>query len=1140
MSSNSNSKSKRSFKSISSNPSSSSNNISADDKSKKKKTAQKTLGMAWGPNSRSGFSNSPFSDFGSYMVVKNQKLHEQFDAAASSSTHCGTRSGKSIFCGVSIFVDGYTIPSSQELRGYMLKYGGRFENYFSRHRVTHIICSNLPDSKIKNLRAFSGGLPVVKPTWVLDSVAADKLLSWVPYQLDQLAAENDNQPKLSAFFTLKSSRVSEIADRLVNGQAICENDITSLDKVDSSLSEANSILQLTDRCSVEPEDLLPTDNENDIGEEPACSVESTCGIEGVEMIDTSPLDGRNSGCKPTSSTFEPSVSLCNNNLGTHNNEASSSKTEFPPNQRHSTLADPNFVENYFKNSRLHFIGTWRNRYRNRFPSSSNRFKYKSHSLDTAAANQKSAIIHIDMDCFFVSVVIRNHADLLDKPVAVCHSDNARGAAEISSANYPARDYGVKAGMFVKDARTRCPQLVIVPYDFGAYEKVADQFYEILHKHCDKVQAVSCDEAFLDVSESEVDDPQLLASTIRQEIIDTTGCTASVGIAGNMLMARLATKTAKPNGQCYIPPEKVDGYLCSLPVKALPGIGHVLEEKLKKRQIETCGQLRMFTKESLQKDFGMKTGEMLWNYSRGIDNRLVGVIQESRSIGAEVNWGVRFRDLNDTQHFLKNLCKEVALRLQGCRVQGRSFTLKIKKRRHDAGEPVKYMGCGECVNLSHTTTIPMATNDVDVLQRLATQLFGYFNLDVKDVRGVGLQVSKLEGADDGKHFQKRNSIVSWIVSSSVKARDQENVRVVPNHDNADTRRLSNGEAQVLPCSDTAEPSAPGGAGFSSSVSDVSQTATLPPLHDLDVAVIESLPPEVVSEINDMYGGKLLGFISEYKGKVINANIMHGAPLTSGGDIGVAADETESLRAHLVASNTITGANEMDFKNKDIVLESSLDSSVIERCNQELQCDESSVHVMSGSVSQKNLMPTSLSQVDCSVLQQLPEELRKDIIELLPPHRTPEVVKGSSSNVIDNQAEFGESENDLWIGSPPLWVDKFETSNCCMLNKFAKMYRFGTGGCLSFVLQRMISEIHLPLGMGIEGLDNAVNCLSELFKQYVELKVATDIEEIHLCICLLRRLTGRSEVFSQVYNIILPHLQISVGDKYGGSLDIPVCE
>ncbi|KAA8536246.1 hypothetical protein F0562_028724 [Nyssa sinensis] len=177
--------------------------------------------MAWGANSRSSsrssFRNSPFSDFGSYMVVKNRKLQEQFNAEASSSSNSCSNSGKPLFHGVSIFVDGFTVPSSQELRGYMLKFGGRFVNYFSRHRVTHIICSNLPDSKIKNLRSFSGGLPVVKPTWVLDSVAANKLLNWVPYQLDQLASETHNQPTLSAFFALKSCAVSvDAATRLTD------------------------------------------------------------------------------------------------------------------------------------------------------------------------------------------------------------------------------------------------------------------------------------------------------------------------------------------------------------------------------------------------------------------------------------------------------------------------------------------------------------------------------------------------------------------------------------------------------------------------------------------------------------------------------------------------------------------------------------------------------------------------------------------------------------------------------------------------------------------------------------------------------------------------------------------------------------
>ncbi|XP_028055427.1 DNA repair protein REV1-like [Camellia sinensis] len=102
------------------------------------------------------------------------------------------------------------------------------------------------------------------------------------------------------------------------------------------------------------------------------------------------------------------------------------------------------------------------------------------------------------------------------------------------------------------------------------------------------------------------------------------------------------------------------------------------------------------------------------------------LQESKSVGAEVNWGVRFNDLKDCQHFLMNLCKEVSLRLQGCTVQGRCFTLKIKKRRNDA-EPVKYMGCGDCENLSHSITVPMATDDVELIQRITTQLFGSFHI-----------------------------------------------------------------------------------------------------------------------------------------------------------------------------------------------------------------------------------------------------------------------------------------------------------------------------------------------------------------------------------------------------------------------------
>ncbi|XP_074591636.1 uncharacterized protein LOC141847481 [Curcuma longa] len=144
----------------------------------------------------------PFVDPASYMAVKNQKLREQFDASAASLSRVG--SGKGIFSGVSIFVDGFTIPPSQELRACMLNHGGRYENYFSRRSVTHIICSHLPDSKMRNFRAFSRGLPVVKPAWVVESVAANKLLSWVPYQLNELENGTHKQQKLSSYFTSKT------------------------------------------------------------------------------------------------------------------------------------------------------------------------------------------------------------------------------------------------------------------------------------------------------------------------------------------------------------------------------------------------------------------------------------------------------------------------------------------------------------------------------------------------------------------------------------------------------------------------------------------------------------------------------------------------------------------------------------------------------------------------------------------------------------------------------------------------------------------------------------------------------------------------------------------------------------------------
>ncbi|ONH91784.1 hypothetical protein PRUPE_8G136700 [Prunus persica] len=1121
-------RSKRSFNSNSSNHSANSNS------KKKKTTNQKTLGASWGANShsssRSSFKKSPFSDFGSYMVEKNRKLHNQFDSEASSSSHNGLNTGKNIFRGVSIFVDGYTVPSSQELRGYMLNYGGRYENYFSRHRVTHIICSNLPDSKVKNLRSFSGGLPVVKPSWVLDSISANKLLSWVPYQLDQLAC---NQPRLSAFFAPKIIPDSGDALRDAANQVKYENEDTSLVEARLEDADESEVCRSTEhrwQISGESDNVMFEKNNEESGQELHISSVKDCEMRIVEMTTSAAEDDGSVKDELQYSTHQTSVSASSCRLPTSSNAGS--------NQSHATLGDPNFVENYFKSSRLHFIGTWRNRYRKRFPRSSKGFKRTEPNLSASAS--PTAIIHIDMDCFFVSVVIRKRSELKDRPVAVCHSDSPKGTAEISSANYPARDYGVKAGMFVRNAKALCPHLVIIPYDFEAYEEVADQFYDILHKHSNKVQAVSCDEAFLDVTDAEGLDPEVLASTVRKEIFEATGCTASAGISRNMLMARLATRTAKPDGQCYISPEKVDDYLHQLPIKELPGIGYTLEEKLKKQNVQTCGQLRMISKDSLQKDFGMKTGEMLWNHSRGIDNRLVGVIQESKSIGAEVNWGVRFKDLKDSQYFLSNLCKEVSLRLQGCGVLGRTFTLKIKKRRKDAGEPVKYMGHGDCENLSHSVTVPVATDDVEVLQRIAKQLFGSFSIDVKEIRGIGLQVSKLENADTSKQGFGKNSLKSWLMPASRSREEQSNFHSVAGErvnvaftvdhlTDCEDRRTDGTSGQL--CDDSLGVQTPVGNHQSSGEPTLNQVSAPPPLCHLDLGVIECLPPEIFTELNGIYGGVLVDFVAKNKRENTSATVSHKQ-----------ANGARNGGGRPLFNDVVPG-NEIAVENEQSVVEKQAIPSFVG--------ESSHVAVSTSGPGNTDIMPSSLSQVDTSVLQQLPEELRVDILEQLPAHRRhdvsssaalgPLVEKPIESLDVSNGDHSGPSDpalnHTLWIGNPPGWVDEFKSSKCMVLNVLAEMYyKSGSSGNLSAILRNTILESHYPLDSSSDSWIEAVYSFSDLLRQYIKSKIDSDIEEIYVCFRLLKRFTMNSKFFLQVYNNVFPYLQASVTESYGGNLHI----
>ncbi|KAF3794298.1 DNA repair protein [Nymphaea thermarum] len=1070
------------------------------------KQKQKTLGMAWGVISSSSskslaFSKrSPFSDFSSYMDEKNRKLRLQFDVDTLSTSPGDSPAKKGLFHGISIFVDGFTIPSSQELRNYMLKHGGRFENYFSRHRVTHIICSNLPDCKIKNLRSFSKGLPIVKPTWLLDSIAANRVLSWVPYQLDQLQNGASKQHDISSFFSLKNKSQSEKSASAFNSQQ-------------SEVEHCLASFRNEEKLSLDDASLLPAEEGTCLhlqGHQSTVSEHADCKDAELSSTETEGSDG------PVVVSKSPTISLA---------------------PKVSSLGDSNFVENYFKSSRLHFIGTWRNRYRKRYCSSSLRARDSSKSREQTSSKDRT-VIHIDMDCFFVAVVIRNLPELYEKPVAISHSDNPKGTAEISSANYPARNFGVRAGMFVRDAKALCPHLIIMPYHFEAYE-----------------EAVSCDEAFLDVTDLVGQDSEQMASIIRKEIFETTGCTASAGISLNMLMARLATRRAKPNGQYYISGEKVDDYLADLPIKELPGIGHALAEKLNDQNIQSCGQLRILSKETLRREFGTKTGEMLWHSSRGIDDREVQMtqvcevisssdgttLQEIKSVGAEVNWGVRFNDSNDSRHFLLNLCKEVALRLQGCGMRGRMITLKVsakityvfdglatnmadtlvKKRKKGAQEPIKYMGCGDCDNLSHSLTIPTATDDMDVLSRICGHLFSSFCLDVREVRGVGLQISKLEAADisvtgDWSSGHEKNKLESWLISPVHVAKQpcelfspatEKAIADLSGEDksNAAGSRQLGGDAVGSSCQMEEADVMRNTPGFS-----------LPPFCQLDLSVLENLPHEIVAEINQLYNGKLDFIIKKNKFMDIKENSLR--PLEPVDEV------SDDDRHHKIlgqssdkAACTRTEANsEVSFKGKE-PFSSPIQAVQSKKSITSLSSSTSSdTNIISKDKKLVDVMPSSLSQVDFSVLQELPPELRHDILDFLAPQR---IVKDSfGTDVMPGEQGYPvapettrpghpivEKDGDhlnLWKGKPPEWVEKFKDSNCLILNILSEQYcKPNSDGLLSSTLHGFIlsmSNLDICCSQWIEALPS----FCELLKQYIMLKIHSDIEEIYVCFCILR--------------------------------------
>ena len=682
-----------------------------------------------------------WDDHRSYMSVKKRKLAEQFHGMAGQKE-------STIFQGVTIYVNGWTEPSNDELKRMIHAHGGNYVfNLYGNTKVTHTIASNLPNSKIKTL----GDSVVCTPAWIVDSIAAGHQLPTNDYLLYK---NHGSQKKLSF-----SKTSSALVDQIKKG----EQNINSLN---SGLLSTNTNIHHQETGQHSDSRAGNPQASHDAANSSRKALEQTSAI-GLPV----PRAGK---------SYKPSKGA-------------------------------EFVNEFFTHSRLHYLSTWSTELKQFTARMVNRIQPKYSKLDPSLSlrsQHQRAVIHIDLDCFFVSVSIRDKPHLRGKPVAVTHAKahsspenpavhgtTAQSSADhspvehlqdstsdIASCSYEARRVGVHNGMSVGKAVKLCPDLELLPYDFEGYRQVSQIFYETLLLYSSNVEAVSCDEAYLELTDyaQNFSRVEAVIEELRREVETKTGCTVSAGISHNMLLARLSTRIAKPNGQFYLSVDQAEDYLASLSVRDLPGVGYSTTNKLKEMNVETCGELRALSLAKLQRDFGLKNGTMLYEHSRGMDSRELKVTSERKSVSVDINYGIRFTDISEAESLIKNLADELAKRAKEAEVAGGNVTLKMKIRKPDVPhETWKYLGHGACDNVSRSTLLLQPTQEAKEISQFAVKLLKQVKVVASDIRGMGLQLSKLvstqadstaagestsEGANLRKLFQAAASTCSTLPRS----------------------------------------------------------------------------------------------------------------------------------------------------------------------------------------------------------------------------------------------------------------------------------------------------------------------------------------------------------------------------------------
>jgi len=286
------------------------------------------------------------------------------------------------------------------------------------------------------------------------------------------------------------------------------------------------------------------------------------------------------------------------------------------------------------------------------------------------------ILHVDMDAFYTSVEQRDKPELRGKPVVVGGGSN-RGV--VAAASYEVREFGVRSAMPMAEATRRCPNLIRIAPRMSHYKAVSQQIFEVFREFTPLVEGLSLDEAFLDVTDSRAlhGSGRQIAEKIKLTIRDRTGLTASVGVAENKLVAKIASDLDKPDGLVVVTSDNARATLDPLPVSVIPGIGRQTLGRLHNVNVYNIADLRQALDRDLEPVFGRYT-QRTRDRASGIDKRPVVPDREEKSISAEETYPVDLSDRQDMDRELLALSETTARRLRKSRLQAGTVQIKIRQ------------------------------------------------------------------------------------------------------------------------------------------------------------------------------------------------------------------------------------------------------------------------------------------------------------------------------------------------------------------------------------------------------------------------------------------------------------------------------